>query len=51
MPEAKSGGLAEELIDLEDRWGARNYHPLDVVIERASGVWVYAWTESATWTV
>jgi len=31
----------EELIDLENRHGAHNYHPLDVVIERAQGVWVY----------
>ncbi len=29
-----------ELIALEDRYGAHNYHPLDVVIERASGAWV-----------
>jgi len=28
-------------IDLEDRYGAHNYHPLDVVIEKAEGVWVY----------
>ena len=28
-------------IDLENRSGAHNYHPLDVVIERAEGVWVY----------
>ena len=27
-------------IDLEDRYGAHNYHPLDVVIETAEGVWV-----------
>jgi ornithine--oxo-acid transaminase len=31
----------EELIDLENQYGAHNYHPLDVVIERAQGVWVY----------
>ena len=31
----------EELIELEDKFGAHNYHPLDVVIERAEGVWVY----------
>jgi len=31
----------QDLIDLEDRYGAHNYHPLDVVIERAEGVWVY----------
>jgi ornithine--oxo-acid transaminase len=30
-----------ELIELEDQYGAHNYHPLDVVIERAEGVWVY----------
>jgi ornithine--oxo-acid transaminase len=32
---------ADELIQSEDRWGAHNYRPLDVVIERASGVWVW----------
>lgn len=32
---------SQELIDLEDRYGAKNYRPLDVVIERAEGVWVY----------
>jgi ornithine--oxo-acid transaminase len=31
----------QELIELEDQYGAHNYHPLDVVIERAEGVWVY----------
>lgn len=30
-----------ELIKLEDTYGAHNYHPLDVVIERAEGVWVH----------
>jgi ornithine--oxo-acid transaminase len=30
-----------ELIELEERYGAHNYHPLDVVIERAEGAWVY----------
>ena len=29
------------LIDLEDRYSAHNYHPLDVVIERAEGIWVW----------
>ena len=33
--------LASQLIGLEERYGAHNYHPLDVVIERASGAWVY----------
>jgi len=31
----------QELIELENLFGANNYHPLDVVIERAEGVWVY----------
>ncbi len=32
---------ASELIGLEERYGANNYHPLDVVIERGSGAWVW----------
>ena len=32
---------AKELIGLEDTYGARNYLPLDVVVERAEGCWVY----------
>ena len=32
---------AAESITLEDSFGAHNYHPLDVVIERAKGAWVY----------
>ena len=31
----------QELIEIEEKFGAPNYHPLDVVIERAEGVWVY----------
>lgn len=34
-------GSAEQLIAIEDQWGAHNYRPLDVVVERAAGVWVY----------
>jgi ornithine--oxo-acid transaminase len=30
-----------ELIALEERYGAHNYHPLDVIVERAEGVWVW----------
>jgi ornithine--oxo-acid transaminase len=32
---------ATELISLEDTYGAHNYHPLDVVIARGEGVWVW----------
>lgn len=28
-------------IELDETYSAHNYHPLDVVIERAEGVWVY----------
>ncbi len=30
-----------DYIALEDEWGAHNYHPLDIVIQRADGAWVY----------
>ena len=32
---------SQAFIDLEEKYGAHNYHPLDVVIERGEGVWVY----------
>jgi len=30
-----------QLIALEDDFGAKNYHPLDVVITRGEGIWVW----------
>jgi ornithine--oxo-acid transaminase len=30
-----------QFIQLEERYGAHNYHPLDLVVERAEGCWVY----------
>ena len=32
---------AEELIKLEDNYGAHNYHPLPVVLERGEGVFLW----------
>jgi ornithine--oxo-acid transaminase len=32
---------SQHFIELEETYGAHNYHPLDVVIERGEGVWVY----------
>ena len=32
---------SKHFIELDELYGAHNYHPLDVVIERAEGVWVY----------
>lgn len=31
----------QHFIELDDTYSAHNYHPLDVVIEHAMGVWVY----------
>jgi ornithine--oxo-acid transaminase len=39
--QAEIPSRAQDLVDLENQHGAHNYHPLDVVIERAEGVWVY----------
>jgi len=32
---------SQQYIEIEDRYGAHNYHPLDVVISKGKGVWVY----------
>jgi ornithine--oxo-acid transaminase len=32
---------SKDLITLEDLYGAHNYHPLDVVISKAQGIWMY----------
>jgi len=32
---------ARDLVALEDRYGAQNYHPLDLIVERAEGVWLW----------
>ncbi|MBM3295682.1 MAG: ornithine--oxo-acid transaminase [Candidatus Aminicenantes bacterium] len=32
---------AKEFIAVEDKYGAHNYHPLDVVITKAKGIWVW----------
>lgn len=33
--------LSEHLISIEDRYGAHNYHPIPVVLERGEGVYVW----------
>jgi ornithine--oxo-acid transaminase len=30
-----------DYLELEEQYGAHNYHPLDVVVQRAEGVWMY----------
>ena len=32
---------SQQIIDLEDKYGAHNYHPLPVVLERGEGVFVW----------
>ncbi len=32
---------SSDYVALEEQYGAHNYHPLDVVIERGDGVWVW----------
>jgi ornithine--oxo-acid transaminase len=32
---------SSDLIQIEDIYGAHNYHPLDVVISKAQGIWVH----------
>ena len=36
-----TGTKSSQYIQFEDKYGANNYHPLDVVINRAEGVWVW----------
>jgi ornithine--oxo-acid transaminase len=38
---AVEGTRSGRFIEVEERFGAHNYHPLDVVIERAEGAWVW----------
>jgi len=32
---------SHDLIHVEDIYGAHNYHPLDVVVSKAQGIWMY----------
>jgi len=41
MPLTEEKTHTQDFIQLEEKYGAHNYHPLDVVIERAQGCWVY----------
>lgn len=41
MSTAMQNNKTQYFIDLEDQFGAHNYHPLPVVIERGEGVFMY----------
>jgi len=32
---------SQDFIQLEDRFGAHNYHPIEVVLDKAEGVWIW----------
>jgi ornithine--oxo-acid transaminase len=40
-PTSMEPGGTDPLIELEEEWGAHNYHPLPIVISRAEGAWVH----------
>lgn len=40
-PAASHHATAKELIALDAQWGARTFKPLEIVVERAEGAWVY----------
>jgi len=33
--------ISQDYMDLEDHWGAHNYHPIPVVLNRGEGVWLW----------
>jgi ornithine--oxo-acid transaminase len=37
----QASDLTRQLIELEDTYGAHNYHPLDVVLTKGEGCWVW----------
>lgn len=41
MTRVATASLSEDMLALEDEWGAHNYHPLPVVVARAEGPWVF----------
>ena len=32
---------SKDFMEMDDKYGAHNYHPIPVVISKAEGVWVY----------
>jgi ornithine--oxo-acid transaminase len=42
LPSSEKGALSvQEYIDLEETYGAHIYHPLDIVVAHAEGIWIY----------
>jgi ornithine--oxo-acid transaminase len=39
--QTKTGITSQQAIELEDKYGAHNYHPLPVVLERGEGVYLW----------
>jgi ornithine--oxo-acid transaminase len=34
-------GRSRRFIEIEERYGAHNYSPLELVVDRAEGIWLY----------
>src|SRR5438477_3757275 len=41
MPAIEEQLRTQDYVELKNAYGAHNYHPLDIIVERAEGVWVY----------
>ena len=41
MPKITSSEATRTFIELDEQYGAHNYAPLDLVVERAEGVWIW----------
>ncbi len=40
-PSEKRALSSQDYVDLEEVYGAHIYHPLDIVVTRAEGIWIY----------
>jgi ornithine--oxo-acid transaminase len=41
MTNANASEISKKFIDMANKFGAHNYHPLNVVITRGAGEWVW----------
>jgi ornithine--oxo-acid transaminase len=41
MQDTANKNQTKNIIDITEKFGARNYHPLPIVVSKAEGIWVY----------
>lgn len=41
MVDTREKMSSKEFLELEEKWGAHNYHPIPVVVSKAEGCWVW----------